>query len=226
MSGPFGMARRIHLPPTIPDVAVAKFIAERASAPVEHYLKLVTFLADEKVLLAAATMAWGVAKLARRPAARRSCNHLLACTLASTMIPHLMKLTFERERPDRCVVPPIRHGIPRSGNPFDSFPSGHALHLGALAAASGRLAGRRWYWAAWPFAIGLASTRLLLLAHWLTDVAAGLALGAALERAIATFCGLVASDSRSSHEPEHRLSRFGGIRGLRFGTKRRQDHSS
>jgi membrane-associated phospholipid phosphatase len=40
---------------------------------------------------------------------------------------------------------------------------------------------RPWHSWIWPVAAGLAGTRLVLLAHWLTDVAAGLAIGAGLE---------------------------------------------
>jgi undecaprenyl-diphosphatase len=68
---------------------------------------------------------------------------------------------------------------------MDSFPSGHALHLGALAAALARTASTPTASIGWVLAFVLASTRLLLLAHYLTDVAAGLVLGAGLEWLIA-----------------------------------------
>jgi undecaprenyl-diphosphatase len=67
---------------------------------------------------------------------------------------------------------------------MDSFPSGHALHLGAFAVASRLIVPRRWRWVVWLGAFGLASTRVILLAHWLSDVLAGLTLGAVLERAV------------------------------------------
>jgi undecaprenyl-diphosphatase len=195
------MWRRVHLSPTTPDLAVARTITRHVSPPVERCSEAVTYLADERVLLAAATLVCGVAWLTGKPATRRASNYILACTAASAVVPHVLKLFFERERPDRRVAPGFRHGIPRSGRPFDSFPSGHALHLGALAAASARLGGRRWSRVAWSGAIGLASTRIFLLAHWLTDVAAGLVLGVALDWTLARVSGfslLRASAGRSS----------------------------
>jgi hypothetical protein len=84
------MWRRIHLPPTTPDLAVARTITKHASAPVERYSKAVTYLADERVLLAAATMVCGIAWLTGRPAARRASNYILACTAASAVMPHVL----------------------------------------------------------------------------------------------------------------------------------------
>jgi membrane-associated phospholipid phosphatase len=42
---------------------------------------------------------------------------------------------------------------------------------------------------AWSAGGALVLTRVFLLAHWASDVAAGLALGAALERIIRLFTG-------------------------------------
>jgi undecaprenyl-diphosphatase len=97
--------------------------------------------------------------------------------------PHVAKRVVNRTRPDRTVVGIRRHGIPRSGNAHDSFPSGHAVHLAALAAALMRIVPGRWRRVVWPVALSLAATRLGLLAHYPTDVAAGLALGIGIERA-------------------------------------------
>jgi hypothetical protein len=74
-------------------------------------------------------------------------------------VPHLIKRFVDRGRPDLERF--SWHGIPRSGNRNDSFPSGHALHLGALASALTRRGPSRLRPFVWPAAIGLASTRLL-----------------------------------------------------------------
>jgi hypothetical protein len=76
-----------------------------------------------------------------------------------------------------------RRGIPRSGKPYDAFPSGHAMHVGAVASAIS------WaYPKSAPIAWGLgglvAATRIVILAHWTTDVLAGLAMGALVERCV------------------------------------------
>ncbi|WP_409334727.1 phosphatase PAP2 family protein [Bradyrhizobium sp. AUGA SZCCT0124] len=57
------------------------------------------------------------------------------------------------------------HGASFSGKREDAFPSGHALHMGALASAVGTLS---------PLprqvirtlAVGLSLTRIVVLAHW------------------------------------------------------------
>ena len=77
-----------------------------------------------------------------------------------------------------------RHGIPRSGNAWDSFPSGHAVHLGAAAGPLRALVPRRFRRWVWPALMSLAATRLGLLAHYPSDVAAGLLIGVALETAV------------------------------------------
>jgi hypothetical protein len=78
------------------------------------------------------------------------------------------------------------HGIPLSGKQSDAFPSGHALHVGAIASAATLLPpGIRN--AIWVAGTVLVATRVMLLAHWATDVFAGLGLGVLLERGIRLF---------------------------------------
>jgi undecaprenyl-diphosphatase len=79
-------------------------------------------------------------------------------------------------------------GVSFSGKREDAFPSGHALHMGALASAAGPLppVPRR---AIRALAIGLCVTRIVVLAHWASDVVAGFALGAALERMLRRVTG-------------------------------------
>ena len=61
----------------------------------------------------------------------------------------------------------------------DAFPSGHALHIGALACPAGTLpAGPRRV--VRTLAVGLSLTRVAVLAHWASDVAVGFAVGVAL----------------------------------------------
>jgi membrane-associated phospholipid phosphatase len=143
--------------------------------------------ADEHTLCAAAAIWWLYCR--GRPAAERAAsNHVLITTIAATILPHLMKCIFTQERPDRRSVEAHLHGAPFSGRPLQSFPSGHALHIGALASAASELPGQQRA-LAWTAGSILALTRIFLLAHWTSDVAAGLALGAALERVIRHFTG-------------------------------------
>jgi membrane-associated phospholipid phosphatase len=90
------------------------------------------------------------------------------------------------QRPDRRVVHGLRHWTPLCGNRWDSFPSGHAVQLGALATLGSRVAGRRLRPLLWAAALTLAATRVVLLAHYESDVAAALRFGAMVGRAAAT----------------------------------------
>ena len=153
-----------------------------------------TLLADEKILLV------GVAGLSaychlrlRTPQARRSSNQIVGNAVIAAAVPHVAKRLVDRERPDRRVVGFRRHGIPRSGNRWDLFPSGHAVHVGALAAALDRSMPRHYRPLLWPSAAALAASRVLLLAHYVTDVAAGLVLGIMIDRVVAAIGGTTQS---------------------------------
>jgi undecaprenyl-diphosphatase len=131
----------------------------------------------------------------------RRADHMLCCVALAGVLPHLFKRLIDRERPDRVVVHGRRHGIPRSGNAWDSFPSGHALHLGAIAGSVARFCPRRFRRFVWPSITALAATRILLLAHYLSDVVAGLALGVALDWGVGRLFGEGYAAS-SRHRPE------------------------
>jgi PAP2 superfamily len=150
-----------------------------------------TWCADEHVLLTVAA-AWWLYCRQGSARQRRNSDHVLLTTLTTGVIPHLLKSIFDQQRPDRRTVRGHLHGAPISGKPSDAFPSGHAMHVGALASAATVLppAKRNMVWA---FAAGLALTRVVLLAHWASDVVAGLALGALTERLLRPFTGFGAA---------------------------------
>jgi PAP2 superfamily protein len=108
----------------------------------------------------------------------------MACAvLVASALPHVLKHLFDRQRPDRSVMRGRRRrGIPRSGEPYDSFPSGHAINIGAIAGPLARLVPPHLRPAVWPVLTLLAASRVLLLAHYPSDVAAGLVLGTFIER--------------------------------------------
>src|SRR3569623_3383835 len=101
---------------------------------------------------------------------RDAANYMLLNVAVSAAIPHEIKWFVDQERPDRRVHG-LRHGIPKSGKAKDAFPSGHAVHVGALAAAVSQFF-PRWKSLIWTAGRGLAATRVVLLAHWTTDVLA------------------------------------------------------
>src|SRR5262249_54954745 len=119
---------------------------------------------------------------------RRAGNHALLITVTASLLPHLLKLVFDQKRPDRRTILRHVHRIPFSGKPNDAFPSRHALPMGALAPAAGPLpAGPRRI--VRTVAVGVSLTRVLVLAHWTSDVVAGFALGAGLERLLRPWMG-------------------------------------
>jgi membrane-associated phospholipid phosphatase len=171
--------------PTRIDEAVARAVAAHTDRRIERNAKLLTWGADEHVLVGLAAVGWLLTRRSSEPY-RKFGDHLLVCSLSTALLPHLMKALINQERPDRLTVEGHLRGVPFSGNADDAFPSGHALHIGALASAA-TLLPTPWRNLIWTAGAALVATRVVLLAHWLTDVIAGLGLGALLERGIRLF---------------------------------------
>jgi membrane-associated phospholipid phosphatase len=177
----------IRIRPTVADVKIARAITRHTDPAPEEIARALTWGADEKVLLVLAAAGW-LAFQGRSEAVRRAANHALLVTVAASLLPHGLKVLFNQTRPDRRTVVGHVHGISFSGKREDAFPSGHALHMGALASAVGPLpAGPRNSIRA--LAIALSLTRVAVLAHWASDVVAGFALGAILERLLRLWTG-------------------------------------
>ena len=124
--------------PTRTDKEIARIIARNTTPTMEETAEILTWGADEHVLCAAAAVWWLYCR--GRPAPERAAsNHILITTIAATILPHLMKHVFTQERPDRRSVRAHLHGTPFSGSPLQAFPSGHAVHVGALASAAAEL---------------------------------------------------------------------------------------
>jgi membrane-associated phospholipid phosphatase len=170
--------------PTRADRAIANAVASFTTPELEKAAGFLTWGADEKLLLALSVGAWLYA--ARRPALRPIAGHVLTVSLVSAVLPHLLKRAVDQTRPDRLTVKGHWRGVPWSGRARDAFPSGHALHMGALASAADLFPPpqRR---IARGLAVTLSATRILLLAHWTSDVVAGFAAGALIERLIRTI---------------------------------------
>jgi membrane-associated phospholipid phosphatase len=177
----------IRVKPTDIDVAIADTIAARTDRPTEHTAEALTWGADEHVLCALAFGWWLYARSGDGDT-RRNSDHVLLTTLVASALPHLLKGLFDQERPDRLTARGHLRGIPLSGKRLDAFPSGHAVHVGALASAATVLPPAQRY-AVWAIGGGLVLTRIVLLAHWTSDVVVGLGLGAATERLLRLFTG-------------------------------------
>jgi len=153
--------------------------------------EILTWGADEHVICALAA-GWWLYCRHRSAQERANSNHILLTTVAVTLLPHLLKSIFDQKRPDRLMVRGHLHGVPFSGKPLDAFPSGHAIHVGALASAATVLPPAKRN-LAWSIGAGLVLTRIVLLAHWTSDVIAGLAIGAAVERLLRRWTGFGSS---------------------------------
>jgi membrane-associated phospholipid phosphatase len=189
---PFPVAIR----PTGADIAIARAIARNTAPAPERIARALTWGADEKVLLTLATAGWILSRGRGEPL-RRAGNHALLVTAAATLLPHVMKSLFDQTRPDRMTLLGHIHGVSFSGKREDAFPSGHALHMGALASAVGALPARprRTLRA---LAIVLSLTRVFVLAHWASDVVAGFALGAIIERILRRWTGYAADTPKEN----------------------------
>jgi membrane-associated phospholipid phosphatase len=170
-----------HFGATAVDRWVAKKVSRYTISAVEWPARVVTWAADEHVLGVIAGGLW-LASRAGNQSERRQTDHLVLSVVVTAILPHLLK-RLDQERPDRCLVHGPRRGIPRSGKPYDAFPSGHAMHVGAVASVIA--------WAypksapvAWGLGGLIAATRVIILAHWTTDVLAGLAMGGLVERCL------------------------------------------
>jgi membrane-associated phospholipid phosphatase len=175
--------------PTRLDGCIASEIAAHTDRQVGHVAGVITWGADEHVLLALAAIGWILTRKATE-AERRFGNHALVYSLTTTALPHIMKLFIDQERPDRLTIKGHLRGIPLSGKSRDAFPSGHALHVGALASAA-TLLPPKYRNTVWIAGAVLVTTRIILLAHWFTDVVAGVAIGAAIERGLRKITGPV-----------------------------------
>jgi undecaprenyl-diphosphatase len=168
-------------------VSIANAIAARTGRSTEQSAQALTWGADEHILCALAG-GWWLYCRNKDKSHRRASGHVLLTTLVASALPHLLKTVFDQQRPDRTTVRGHWRGIPLSGNRLDSFPSGHAVHVGALASAATVLPKNQRNMV-WSVGAALVLTRIVLLAHWASDVAIGLAVGAATERLLRSLTG-------------------------------------
>ena len=117
------------------------------------------------------------------PTAERVLRLAVACfllILLTGIAVQLLKHGFGRPRPAHVGELSVWSFAPfgfQSG--WNSFPSGHSTTMGALAVMAGRI-WPRWTVVAWGVAALVGVSRVLVGAHYPSDVVAGLALGAVL----------------------------------------------
>jgi hypothetical protein len=117
---------------TVHPTHIDEEVAAQTDRRIERGAKILTWGADEHVLVAFAALSWLLTRTGSERE-RRLGTHFLACSLTTAVLPHIMKHFIDQERPDRLTIEGHLRGVPLSGKPSDAFPSGHALHVGALA---------------------------------------------------------------------------------------------
>jgi membrane-associated phospholipid phosphatase len=167
------------------DCRVAEEIEQHASPATEEPAKIVTLAADERLLFALTAGTWLLSRAGTRRQ-RSEANHLAINVIATNIVARALKHLLAQKRPDRALVHGRRRGIPRSGEPYGAFPSGHAMYVGAISSALSRFfpSAAPLIWTAGGL---VAATRVLLLAHWTSDVIVGLTSGIGLEHLIWRF---------------------------------------
>ena len=186
--------------PTRADLSVAKIISAHTGPRTERAAAFLTWGADEHILCALAA-GWWLYCRGKNANARRASDHILLTTLVASGLPHILKTVFDQERPDRRTIQGHWRGVPFSGNRLDAFPSGHAVHIGALASAASTLPAKQRN-VVWSIGAGLVLTRIVLLAHWASDVVAGLVIGAVAERILRLVTGYGRDSGLPTSKPE------------------------
>ncbi|HEX6955604.1 MAG TPA: phosphatase PAP2 family protein [Agromyces sp.] len=167
-------ARRARLlPPWVKraDAAAARRVNGWHSHPrIDRFWSRLTGFADKGVLWF--TIAGVLAVVGRRRAAARGILSLMAASALTNLI---AKRVFGGDRPALEDIP-IGRRLPVQPS-SRTFPSGHSASAAAFATGVAFEAPRVGAALA-PAALGVAYSRLHVGAHWLSDVAGGLALGA------------------------------------------------
>src|SRR3954465_3222129 len=94
---------RISVRPTQIDKDIARGIARHTDVPLEQAAKVLTWGADNHLLIAAATVGWLLTRKSDEPV-RRLSAHLLVCSLSTAIVPHILKTFIDQERPDRRTI--------------------------------------------------------------------------------------------------------------------------
>jgi len=199
----------IRVRPTQADIEIANAISAHTGKSTERAAQLLTWGADEHILCGLAA-GWWLYSRGKAGPDRRVADHILLTTIVASALPHLLKTIFDQERPDRRTIQGHLRGVPFSGKRLDAFPSGHAVHIGALASAASEFPARQRN-LVWSVGAGLVLTRVVLLAHWASDVAVGLLVGAVTERLLRFVTGY---GRGNIHSNKSRCAPVGSARGV------------
>ncbi len=159
------------------DDDVSRWVAGNVPGGVEWIARLFTWLGG----VVGTVVVAGVAVISLWRASRRAdAMFVVLAVLGITVLVAVLKAVYQRARPD------LGTAIPLPGS--YSFPSGHAATAVVLYGALGLLAAQRarsplraagWLAAAAFISFAIGASRVLLNVHFVSDVAAGFAVGLA-----------------------------------------------
>jgi len=159
------------------DLPLAK-LAESLPKEWRTPVKLVTILIDPKTQLFAWPLLFFFFRFLwkRELFANRALLVLVSIAL-SNVVTELLKRGFCRARPELFFSQDLYGFFPfHFSSVYTSFPSGHACTIGALCGAFACLYPHRWF-SLFLLSSILASTRILLNAHFIGDVIGGVIVG-------------------------------------------------
>jgi undecaprenyl-diphosphatase len=156
------------------DLSAARWGGSNATQTSTQVLRDISLLGGTYVMIAVALLA--AITQYRRTRTKTVIGFLLVVVVGQVLLTNLTKVIVGRARPDI-------HRL--TGFSGASFPSGHAATAAATFAAvallvgRGRSRGTKAFLAAGAafIAVAVATTRVFLGVHWMTDVIAGLAMG-------------------------------------------------
>jgi undecaprenyl-diphosphatase len=111
----------LHIKSTSIDRNVANRMVALARPVPARTEEMLTWGADEHLLLCCAAFAWTAATAYRSPL-RPAAAHVLVTAIASAAASHVMKASVDQLRPDRKTLTGHLLGIPLSGDGLDAFP--------------------------------------------------------------------------------------------------------
>jgi undecaprenyl-diphosphatase len=178
------------------DVALYVKIGQFQSPALDRIMPALTRAADHSKLWMAVA---ATAKLSGDKAMTRAAiRGLGSIAVASLLANQVAKRILPRRRPDPSVIPGRRlaRRLPKSA----SFPSGHSAAAAAFAVGA-TLESRRLGAAAGVLAAGVAVSRVYTGAHYPSDVAAGVAMGAGSAALLARVVPVIGNPAEQRHEP-------------------------
>ena len=92
----------IKLRPTAADLAISRACLRVATPAVERPLRVVTWLADEKIMLGAVGLFWAATRFSASRPLRREADAVLCSVLIAGVVPGLFKYLVRRERPNHA----------------------------------------------------------------------------------------------------------------------------